>query len=314
VVTTFGEAGEGSITDEPGLNFKWPYPIQSVTKYDTRVRFLETRIETQQTADDRQIAVRAFCLWRVSDPEAFFRNFSDAGDGAEDQYDKAESIIGSNFRAALAETSSYTIDDLFTPDASASQLPELESRILAALTGGGLETGAGASEVGTLADAGIEVVDLGINNIRLPELTTGNVIERMRAGRDRLAQEIRAEGAAQADAIRSSAEQTAQTIRSFAQARADEIRALGDAESVPFLAEMAENEPLAIFLRETEFIRTALAKQATLVLPFETPGLNMLDLNAAGSFRGAGDALPGLAGEADRATAEPDDANAQGGE
>ncbi len=38
-----------------------PYLIQSVTKYDTRLRILQARSETQQTADDRQIIVEAFC-------------------------------------------------------------------------------------------------------------------------------------------------------------------------------------------------------------------------------------------------------------
>ena len=61
VVTTFGKASETSVVnqdgDEAGLYFKWPYPVQSVTKYDRRVRILESRSETQLTADDRPIIV-----------------------------------------------------------------------------------------------------------------------------------------------------------------------------------------------------------------------------------------------------------------
>jgi len=75
VLTTFGKAAEQDLTKvrEPGLKFKWPDPIQSVTKYDTRSRFLQTKAEQQQTADSRQITVEAFCTWKVKDPLKFFQ-------------------------------------------------------------------------------------------------------------------------------------------------------------------------------------------------------------------------------------------------
>lgn len=307
VLTTFGRAGDDAVTREAGLNFKWPYPIQSVTKYDTRVRFLEARLETQQTADDRQIIVRAFCLWRVSDPSRFFRNFSDAGDSAEDQYRKAESILSANLRSAMAETSRYRMDELFTDDPSASKLPELERRILDRLVGA-------ETDVGSLAEAGIEVEVLGINNIRLPEATTRNVIDRMSADRDRLAQALRSEGEARATAIRESALQNANAIRAFANRRAEEIRALGERESAPFLARMAEEEELAVFLREIEFLRNALAKRATLVWPFETPGMNLFNPSAIESYDSSTGVLPGLAGEVGQVGGSRPAADARDGE
>ena len=302
VLTTFGRADDGSITTEPGLKFKWPYPIQSVTKYDTRVRFHEALLETQQTADDRQIVVRAFCLWRVSDPAAFFRNFSDAGDRAEEQYRKAESIIGANLRSALAETSAYRLDELFTSDASESKLPELENRILQALT-------RAETDIGALSEAGLEVVELGINSIRLPEATTRNVFDRMSADRDRLAQTLRSEGQARASAIRDTATQNANAIRDFAEARADEIRALGDIESVPFLQQMAEEEGLAVLQRELEFLRNNASKKSTLVLPFSTSGLELFDPATIQSWDATSQVLPGRAGQRS-APAQSSDAGA----
>ena len=55
VVTTFGRAGEDAVVSEPGLKFKWPYPIQSVTKYDSRLRVLQTRSQTQERSSRRRI-------------------------------------------------------------------------------------------------------------------------------------------------------------------------------------------------------------------------------------------------------------------
>src|SRR6185295_11334456 len=111
-------------------------PIQSVTKYDTRTRFLQTKAEQQQTADSRQVTVEAFCTWRVSDPLQFFKSFSNAGDRAQDHYDKARSTLSANLRSALGEISRYSMGDLFTPDTKASKLAELEQRILATLRAG----------------------------------------------------------------------------------------------------------------------------------------------------------------------------------
>ena len=93
VLTTFGKAGEGSIKTEPGLKFKWFYPIQQVTKYDNRIRLVQGQSETQQTADDFQIVMEAFLTYRVTDPLAFFRNFSSAGDRAVDHFARAEHVV-----------------------------------------------------------------------------------------------------------------------------------------------------------------------------------------------------------------------------
>lgn len=288
VLTTFGRAGDGSIQTEPGLKFKFPYPVQTVTKYDGRTRYLEAALETQQTADDRLIIIKAFTAWRVENPDAFFRNFSDAGDRAEDHFRKAESIIRSNLRAALAETSSFRMDELLAPDAGQTRLPELEQRIAAALT-------AAQQDGSTLADAGIGIELVGISQLRLAESTTRAVIARMSENRDRLAEELTSQGNARADAIRAKAEAQAARIRAFAERRAAEIRALGDQEAAQFLAQMNENPELAVFLRELDFMRSALARRATFVWPSTMPGMGLLRPDALDAA--AEGQLPGMAGQ-----------------
>ena len=289
VLTTFGNADEDSIQTDAGLKFKFPYPVQTVTKYDTRTRYLEAALETQQTADDRLIIIRAFCAWNVENPDAFFRNFSDAGDRADDHYRKAESIIRSGLRAALAETSSFRMDELLAPEASESRLPELERRVQAALT-------AAQADGSTLADAGIGVKLVGISQLRLAESTTRAVIERMSENRDRLAQELQSEGFARGDAIRARAEAQAARIRAFAERRASEIRAMGDQEAARFLAQMNENPELAIFLRELDFMRNAMARRATFVWSASMPGMRLLQPDALETVRRG--EIPGMAAPA----------------
>jgi membrane protease subunit HflC len=289
VLTTFGKAAE-NVIKEPGLKFKWPVPVQSVTKYDTRVRIVEVKVEQQQTRDDRQIVVEPYCTWRVADPLKFFQRFSSAGDRAADHYAEAERQLKSGLRSAMSETSNYALTDLFTTDA-ASRIPELEGRMLATMKGSGLD------------QSGIEVVDAGISRITLPESTTEAVFNSMKADRARLVKELEATGDAEARRITSTAEQNAKKIEVFAGTYAAEIRRKGDLEAAQYLALMNENPELAVFLKEIEFIREALGKQITLFLSTSMPGLQLLRLDAVeragdGRIPGGDGLFHGVAGDA----------------
>jgi modulator of FtsH protease HflC len=270
VLTTFGKAGEGAVQEEPGLKFKWPVPIQSVTKYDTRSRFLQTRSETQQTADERQLIVEGFCTWKVSDPLLFFQRFSNAGVSAKDHYAKAESVIRDNLRSALGETSKYRLDELFTTSSRGSRLPHLEQQVLATLRAG--------SRDNRFSDYGIEIDDVGINRIRLPEATTQEVINSMKADRERLVKTLESKGASMAQTITSTADSNARRIEQFARAYAEEIRQQGNREAQQYIAQMNESPELAVFLKQMEFMRTALAKQITFVFTTDQPGFEAMNL------------------------------------
>ncbi len=274
VLTTFGKAGEDSVRREPGPYFKWPYPIQSVTTYDTRARYLATRSETQQTADDRQIIVEGFVAWRVSDPLAFYQRYSSAGPDARDHFRAAERILESLLRASMSEVSRFQLRELFDPNPGASRLPDLETAIFERLTLPDPATG------DRIQDYGVEPILVGIKRILLPEDTTRQVFERMKATRDRLAAEAESQGQAIASTIRNQAEADAQRIRAFAERRAEEIRVAGDREAARFLASYEEAPELAVFLKLTEFLRNGLGKKSTLVLPTSLPGLGLFEPDA----------------------------------
>jgi len=273
VKTTFGKAGENSIITEPGLHFKAPFPIQSVTKYDTRTRIVQARSETQQTADDFQVIVEAFLTYKVVDPLKFFRSFSNAGDRPIDHYIKAEdSVLQDLLRSALGETSEFSITDLYSKDSSESALPELETRVLSQL----VEGGAGGTP---LDDYGIAVTFVGIDRIVLPEDTTDAVITRMGANRDRLAERYESEGRSQARAIEAKATSDANKIRAFAQRRADEIIAKGEAEAAPYLAQQNGNPELAVFIQNIRLMRESMAKKFTLIFSTSDYGMQLFDPN-----------------------------------
>lgn len=302
VLTTFGKAGEGSIKTEPGLKLKWPDPIQSVTTYDTRVRFLQARMEAQQTADSKQIVVEAFCTWRVSDPLQFFKRFSNAGDKASSHYEKAAEVLKGNLRSAMSETARFRLDELFAPQSGKGKLADLEARILADL--------AATDQSGQkLSDYGLEVVDVGISRIVLPEETSRAVFEHMKADRATLVKSMESSGAAQAQAIRVRAETSAKKIVDFANSRAAEIKAEGDKEATRFVKQMEANPELAVFLKNIEFIRDLTAKQITLLFSTDSPGFGLFSPKAVKQTPPG--KIPGTAAFTDPAfTAQPAQAEA----
>jgi len=270
VLTTFGKAGESDVKTQPGLRWKLPYPIQSVTKYDTRVRLLTMKLETQQTSDSRQVVVETFCTWRVDNPLKFFQRFSNSGERSEEHYRAAENALKVNLRSASAVVSKYRMDELFSSSGQGSKLPELEQRMLGAFKEAPDQSGL------KLSDYGIAAVDLGLTRVVLTEEVTKAVFERMKATRGTIAKETESRGQAQAQSIRDAANADAQRISEFAKRLAQDIRTRGDIESTPYLAQMNSNSELAVFLANMDFIRESMSARTTLVLSGSMPGIAML--------------------------------------
>ena len=271
VVTTFGKAGDDSLRPEPGLYPKWPYPVQNVTKYDTRARFLQTRGETQLTADQRQIIVESFITWRVKNPLVFYQRFSSQGPEARDHFRAAERTLESLLRSAMAEVSGFELKQLFDPTPGASKLSELEARIAQRLAKPDPSTGR------QLSDYGIETVLVGLNRVLLPQETTKQVFDRMKAARETLAATAQSQGEALAKTITNEAESDSARILSFATRRAEEIRVAGDREAARYIEAYNEEPELAVFLKTMDFMRRGFGKRSTLIIPTTKDGFRFFD-------------------------------------
>jgi regulator of protease activity HflC (stomatin/prohibitin superfamily) len=174
----------------------------------------------------------------------------------------------------MSELSRYRMSDLFPKGDTPSKLPELEAAILQTLRSGSQEGGR------SLKDDGIEAVNIGIDRIKFPEETTKAVFQRMESDRKRLIDQLESQGQSEAQTIRTGAESLAKTIRAFATTAAVEIRSKGDVEAAPWLTKMQENPELAVFLRNLQFMRTAISRKTTLILPTTTPGIDLFALDA----------------------------------
>ena len=267
--TRFGKTDEASLVTEPGLKFRLPIFADKVTTYDTRLRLIETPLETIKTADDQQIVVRAFLMWRI-DSE---------GDGPLRYHDRyrteveAQDALSDQFRSALLQLGQYALTDLLGEGGS---LAEAEDSIRGHLA---LE----------MKPTGVVPVTVGVSRLMLPREVSTTVTERMEATRKSIAESTRREGKARADQITSKAANEAEKILSFAQARAEEIQAAGSNQAAKYLAQMGDaDEDFAILLTWLDALETALSEQSTLYLSTKFAPFHLLDMDR----KSGGGAIP----------------------
>lgn len=260
IVTTFGRAGDSAIQTEPGLHFKWPYPIQSVHNYDTRSRVLETRLENVMTSDQQLVVVEIFLTWKIEDLLRFFTSV--------ETIERAERQLTDRLRSSLGVFSSFDFRDLLNTEPSQSKLIEVEQAMLESL-----EVSSGGNE-SVIELFGIDPQVVGVSRFILPQNTSTAVFSRMMKEREALAQDARSSGEAARTQIVSEAEWYASQIQNFADRLAAQIVAEGEQEAMRLLEQQAQSpeaEEFAIFLRKLDAFVAAIGRNSTVVLPALPP-------------------------------------------
>lgn len=250
LVTTFGKPTR-QIT-EPGWYFKWPFPIQQVYEFDSRMRIFTPEVEETQTAGGDPIIVNTYVVWRIAEPLNFF-NAVKTVKNAEDEL----------LRSRIRNTQNNVIGrhyfyEFINSDPSRMRFEQIQQEMLEGLQ----RAVAGASY-------GIEVMAVGIKQLKVSQEVSKDVFERMRSDRNTRAEAIRAVGEAQAISIRSDAKSISDELSSAADARAKIIRGEGDARAAKYY-EMLEDDPeLAMLIRELEALQKSLESRTTYVVPID---------------------------------------------
>jgi len=262
VVTTFGRATAASVRNADGagagLYLRWPWPIQSVIRFDRRLAVLEDRLEQQETSDKQVVILKAYLTWRVADPLTFYRMFRNA--------DRASAFLLERLRSSKAELGAFAFDDLTNPDPSKVRLGEVGEAILARLRHE-LEA----------HESGIEIHTAGIHRLLLPENITKAVFARMKQTRQRFAQNARSEGAAVAQSITAKTDSDKRRILAFAERMAQRLRAEGDAAAARYYREYSKSPEFAIFLRKLDALKVSLEKNTSYILDTQSEPFDLLE-------------------------------------
>ncbi|MDX1564943.1 MAG: protease modulator HflC [Phycisphaeraceae bacterium] len=249
VKATFGSATQDDIKnakgDDPGLWVHLPPPFQNVYVYDRRVQVLEERLEEQQTLDKQGIVAATYVNWRIKDPLEFYQNVQTVA--------QAKKRIVTSLRDARSVIGNYSLGELTSPEDN--KIAEVEGKILAKLKE--LENPENEETFG------VEILEVGLRKLLLPEPATQAVFKRMSSERTRLAQDARSAGENQAKRIKAQAKQKAERIVSEANRIAEGIRTEAQAEIGDIASIFRQDPELAIFLRKLDTYREVFKKYST---------------------------------------------------
>ncbi len=204
--------GEIQRTDfEPGLHFKAPL-VNNVIKFDKRILSLDSKPERFLTSEKKDVLVDSVVKWRISN----VRDYYTATRGDEL---RAQQTLGQIVKDRMRD--------------------EFNKRTLQQVVADGRDEMMALLKVASNVSAaklGIEVVDVRIKRIDLPEQVTDAVFQRMRSERTRVAQALRSKGEQESEKLRAEADRQVQVILAEAERDAQRIRGEGDASAAGIYA------------------------------------------------------------------------------
>jgi len=245
-----------------GLHAKWPF--QSATYFDRRLRIYNPRPSEFLTRDKKNMVVDTYVAWKIQDPNRFLQSVGDSVAAEMRLHD----VVWSGLSAALG---AHDLDSLV----SAASRPQTTD-IMDQLTG--------LTDRAALAEYGINVVDVRIKRLNLPEQNKQSVYARMRAERERIARQYRAEGEEQALSIRADADRQKAELLSLAYKDAETTRGRGDAESTRIYGQAYSKNPAFYkLLRTLEAYKKVLDDKTTAILSSDSELLRVLTRGEAGA-------------------------------
>ena len=217
IVLRFGEIVK--VIKEPGLAFKLPL-IDNVRYFDVRVLTIDTpEPERFLTSEKKNVLVDLFIKWRIAEVEKYYVSVS--GDEARAQTRLLQTIND----GLRAEFGNRTVHDVGSGERD--KIMELMRQ----------KANEDAQSIG------VEVLDVRLKRVDLPNEVSESVYGRMKAERTRVANELRSTGAAESEKIRADADKQREVIIAQAYRDAQRMKGEGDAKASAIYARAYEQNP-----------------------------------------------------------------------
>lgn len=232
-----------SVEKTPGLYFKLPL-VQNVRYFDTRTLTLESpEPERFITSEKKNVLVDWFIKWRVIDPRQYY-----------------VSVGGDEMRARIRL--SQTVND--------GLRAEFGKRTIHEVVSGSRDEIMNIIRAKSDQDArkiGVQVVDVRIKRIELPESVSENVYRRMEAERKQVANELRSTGAAEAEKIKADADRQKEVIVAQAYRDAQRVKGEGDAKAAAiYAAAYGKNPEFYSFYRSMQAYRDSFKSKSDVMV------------------------------------------------
>ena len=232
-----------SVKKTPGLYFKLPL-VQNVRYFDTRILTLDAADpERFITSEKKNVLVDSFIKWRVFDARQFY--VSVGGDETRAQI-RLNQTVNDGLRAEFGKR---TINEVVS-----GRREEIMSIIRA-------KADQDARKIG------VQVVDVRIKRVDLPETVSENVFRRMEAERKQVANELRSTGAAEAEKIKADADKQKDVIVAEAYRDAQSVKGQGDAKaSAVYAGAYGKNAEFYAFYRSMQAYRESFKSKSDVMV------------------------------------------------
>jgi membrane protease subunit HflC len=212
----------------PGIHVKAPF-INNVRKFDNRLLTLDTNPEQMLTSEQKFVAVDSFVKWRIVDVERFYTSTQ------------------SNERVALNRLDSIVKDRIRNEIARRKLVEVISEQRVSTMQ----DIAVAANEAA--AEFGIQIDDVRIKAIELPDDVRESVFRRMAADRQKEANLLRFEGREAAERIRADADREARVLLAEAERDGQKLRGEGDARSTEIYASaFGQDEEFYAFTRSLQ--------------------------------------------------------------
>jgi modulator of FtsH protease HflC len=239
---------------EPGLHFKLPF-VNSFKLYPKRMLTINNPKELFLTQEKKNLFVDFFVKWRIKDVGEYYRS---TGGQESIAAQRLLQIVKDGIRAEFAKR---TVLEVVTAE---------RREIMADMLSKARNNSSGL---------GIEVVDVRVKRIEFSPDVSESVFRRMREERSRVASELRAEGAENAEQIRAEADRARTVLLAEAYRDAEILRGDGDASAAEIYANAFNQDPdFYSFYRSIQAYRNSLGtKNDVLVLGPDSDFLRYLN-------------------------------------
>jgi len=228
---------------EPGLNWKLPAPLQTSNSFEKRLLEYDVPPEEILSRDKKSLIIDNYVRWRITDPLLFLQTVA----AIPTAKTRLDDIVYSELRQELG---THDMVEIIT-----------ENRELI------MEKVTVASNEET-SKYGIEVIDVRIRRVDLPQENEASIYARMEAERKRQANKFRSEGEEEAQKIRAATDRDKTVILADAYKTAQQIRGEGEAKALDVYASSFSKDPKFYeFIRTLETFEKVIDDKTTLVLP-----------------------------------------------
>ncbi|HCL90504.1 MAG TPA: protease modulator HflC [Candidatus Atribacteria bacterium] len=236
---------------DAGLSWKLPF-IQNVVFFEDRLLVYDAAPTEVITKDKKTLIVDNYARWKIIDPLKFLQTVRDLN-GAQARLDD---IVYSELRVDLG---------LFNMSEIVSEKREGIMKRVTEISNEKANT------------YGIEIVDVRIKRVDLPPENEKYIFDRMRAERERIAKQYRAEGQEESAKIIAETEREKTVILAEAYKTAQTLKGEGEAESVKIYAESFNQDPeFYKFYRTLEAYRKTFKDKTTVLLSTDSEFLKYL--------------------------------------